>query len=188
MKLIKGVERFKSEVYPGMENEFHELANGQSPDTLFVTCSDSRIDPALLMQTKPGEIFVIRNAGNIVPLPGTGELSVEATVQYAVDVLKVKQVVVCGHSHCGAVSALMNLDSVESMPVIRDWVKVSEKILDQFSGKDDEIPAAIEANVLLQLDHLLAHECVKNAVEQRGMTLHGWVYSFETGEVKELDS
>lgn len=188
MKLIKGVEKFRADVYPGMENEFHELANGQSPDTLFITCSDSRIDPALLMQTKPGEIFVIRNAGNIVPLPGTGELSVEATVQYAVDVLKVKQVVVCGHSHCGAVSALMDLASVESLPVIRDWVKRSEKILKQFEGKDVSISEAIDANVLLQLDHLQAHECVKNAIRHRGLTLHGWVYSFETGEVKTLDA
>jgi carbonic anhydrase len=188
MKLIEGAEKFKSDVYPGMENEFHALANGQSPDTLFITCSDSRIDPALLMQTKPGEIFVIRNAGNIVPLPGTGELSVEATVQYAVDVLKVKQVVVCGHSHCGAISALMDLDSVASLPVIRDWVKRSEKIIEQFNGQPISISKAIEANVLLQLDHLQQHECVKNAIEQRGMTLHGWVYSFETGEVKPLEA
>ena len=96
MTLSAGVEKFNSELFPEMEEKFRELEKGQSPETLFITCSDSRIDPSLMTQTEPGELFVIRNAGNIVPKPGTGELSVEATILYAVDVLKVKRVVVCG--------------------------------------------------------------------------------------------
>jgi carbonic anhydrase len=186
MSLYDGAEKFKKDVFPGMADDFSELANGQQPHTLFITCSDSRIDPALVMQTKPGELFVIRNAGNLIPEPGLGELSVEATVQYAVDVLKVDQIVVCGHSHCGAVTALMNLDSVESMPLIRNWVKRSDRILQQFAGEKVDVETAIDANALLQLDHLRQYECVRNAIADRGMELHAWVYHFENGHVEML--
>jgi len=184
MSLVhKGVKSFQSEVFPLMNEHFSSLRDGQSPETLFITCSDSRIDPALLTQSKPGEIFVIRNAGNIVPKPGAGELGVEATIQYAVDVLKVKQIVVCGHAHCGAVSALLNLDSVESMPVIRDWVLRSEAILENLTDGDDRVEQAISANVELQLEHLKEFECVANALAAGNLTLHGWVYHFDTGQV-----
>jgi len=102
VKIKSGINSFQSSIQPDMQGHFSELEKGQSPETLFITCSDSRISPNLLTQTQPGEIFVIRNAGNLVPLPGTGELAVEATIQYAVEVLKVKHVVVCGHAKCGA--------------------------------------------------------------------------------------
>jgi len=186
MSLYKGAEKFKNEVFPAMAEDFSELANGQQPHTLFITCSDSRIDPSLVMQTKPGELFVIRNAGNFVPEPSLGELSVEATVQYAVDVLKVDQIVVCGHSHCGAVTALLNLDSVESMPLIRNWVKRSARVLEKFSDETIDVEKAIDANALLQLEHLRQYECVRNAIAERGMELHAWVYHFETGHVEML--
>lgn len=186
MKIAQGIKKFKSSVFPQMQENFKQLETGQSPETLFITCSDSRIDPNLVTQSKPGEIFVIQNAGNIVPRPGLGELSVEATVQYAVDVLKVKQIVVCGHSHCGAVTGLLNLDSLEPMPAIRDWVKRSEKILDQIGDGENRISQAIEANVLLQLDHLREYTCVSNAIEEGRLSLHGWVYRFESGEIDIL--
>ncbi|MFK7766380.1 MAG: carbonic anhydrase [Mariniblastus sp.] len=184
MKIVQGIEKFKSDVYPKMEGQFAELKKGQAPETLFITCSDSRIDPHLLMQATPGELFIIRNAGNIVPLPGAGELSVEATIQYAVDVLKVSQIVVCGHSHCGAVTGLLNLDSLESLPVIRDWVKRSEKVLERIT--DSDIPTAINENVKLQLENLREHECVAKAIADNRLTLHGWVYHFENGTVDFL--
>ena len=187
MKLVHGINKFKTNVYPAMREEFAQLKSGQSPETLFITCSDSRIDPSLITQTQPGELFVIRNAGNIVPLPGSGELSVEATIQYAVDVLKVSQIVVCGHSHCGAVTGLLNLDSLESLPVIRDWVKRSEKVLEQFNCCETQIPEAIEANVMLQLDHLREYECVSKAIGEGRLSLHGWVYHFENGQVDFLN-
>lgn len=185
MKLAQGVHEFQSAVFPQMQDEFEQLKAGQSPSTLFITCSDSRIDPSLITQTKPGEIFVIRNAGNIVPKPGAGELSVEATIQYAVDVLKVEHVVVCGHSHCGAVTGLLNLDSLESLPVIRDWVKRSEQILERIDG-DKPVPQAIKANVMLQLEHLQEYECVQQAIGENRLKLHGWVYHFENGRIDFL--
>lgn len=172
-----------------MRDKFAKLAAGQSPETLFITCSDARVDPSLITQTDPGELFVLRNAGNIVPLPGSGDLSVEATIQYAIDVLKVHHVVICGHSRCGAVAGLLNPDSLESMPAIRDWVMRSEKALERIPcGGTCEtlIPPAIEANVLQQLDHLREYECVSRALAEGRLRLHGWVYHFESGQVDFL--
>lgn len=182
MKIIDGAKDFKTNVYPEMKEKFSKLESGQQPEVLFITCSDSRVVPNLLTQTDPGELFIIRNAGNIVPKPGSGELGVEATIQYAVDVLKVDHIVVCGHSHCGAVSGLLNLDSLESLPIIRDWVKRSEAILENDDCKTD-IPKAIAANVALQLEHLKLHACVKSAMDEGRLELHGWVYHFESGAV-----
>ena len=185
MKLVSGINKFKNTVYPRMRESFAQLKSGQSPETLFITCSDSRIDPNLVTQTEPGELFVIRNAGNIVPTPGSGELSVEATIEYAVDVLKVSHIVVCGHSHCGAVTGLLNLDSLDSLPAVKQWVTKSEKILEQIA-EQPTIEEAIQANVLLQLEHLRQYDCVSNAIKSGHLSLHGWVYHFETGEVDFL--
>ena len=187
MKIASGIEKFRTLVYPQMQREFKELETGQSPEALFITCSDSRINPNLVTQTDPGELFVIRNAGNIVPRHGTGELSVEATIQYAVDVLKVKHIVVCGHSHCGAITGLMNLNSLESMPAIRDWVKKSETVLDRVDRETGTVSEAINANVVLQLEHLMEYPYVAKAVEDGRLKLHGWVYHFESGKVEFLN-
>ena len=185
MKLEIGINKFKSTVFPQMRERFAELESGQSPETLFITCSDSRIDPNLVTQTQPGELFVIRNAGNIVPKPGTGELSVEATIEYAVQVLKVKEIVVCGHSHCGAVTGLMNLGSLDSLPAVKQWVIKSEKVLEQIA-EQPTVEKAIQANVLLQLEHLRQYDCVRDAIEANRLSLHGCVYHFESGEVDFL--
>ena len=185
MKLASGIEKFQTLVYPQMQRDFDELKSGQAPETLFITCSDSRIDPNLVTQTKPGELFVIRNAGNIVPKPGTGELSVEATIQYAVEVLKVKQIVVCGHSHCGAVTGLLNLESLDSMPAIKDWVKKSEKVVEKLNDQSS-VSEAIQVNVQLQLEHLMEYPYVASAVKAGQLELHGWVYHFESGQVEFL--
>lgn len=185
VKLVSGIKNFKADVFPGMQQDFESLESGQSPETLFITCSDSRISPNLVTQTQPGEIFVIRNAGNIVPKPGTGELAIEATISYAVQVLKVKHIVVCGHSHCGAVTGLLNLDSLETLPAIKDWVKKSAKILE---GGQMEVPEAICANVNLQLEHLMEYPYVAEAVKAGTLELHGWVYHFEKGEIEFVSS
>jgi carbonic anhydrase len=181
--LASGLRKFQNQVYPKMREDFQKLASGQSPETLFITCSDSRIDPSLVTQTRPGELFVIRNAGNIVPPPGTGELSVEATIQYAVDVLKVRHIVVCGHSHCGAIQGLLNLSTLDEMPAIKHWVLKSEKILQRIDDRKDRICQAIGANVTLQLDHLQQYPCVAEAMSNGRLSLHGWVYHFESGKI-----
>lgn len=183
MYLIDGFNKFKNEVFPGLKNNFEELEKGQSPKTLFITCSDSRIAPNLITQTQPGELFVIRNAGNIVPLPETGELAIEATIQYAVEVLKVENIVVCGHSHCGAVNGLLNLDSLDELPAVKAWVTKSEQVLNQIGGEKD-LNKAINANVALQLQNLMEYDYVSAAVDREELELHGWVYHFETGHIE----
>ncbi|MDC3223961.1 carbonic anhydrase [Mariniblastus sp.] len=187
MTLAAGIDKFSNECFPPMEGRFRELEKGQSPETLFITCSDSRIDPSLITQTQPGELFVIRNAGNIVPRPGTGELSVEATILYAIDVLKVKRVVVCGHSHCGAVTGLMNLESLEAMPEIKAWVGKSAQVLERLDVNKATLSDGIKENVKLQIEHLLEYAAVSNAVAAQELELEGWVYHFETGQVEFID-
>lgn len=188
MKIRDGFAKFQESIQPNMQPIYSELENGQSPETLFITCSDSRISPNLITQTDPGEIFVIRNAGNIVPKPGTGELAIEGTIEYAVQALKVKNIVVCGHAKCGAVGGLLNLDSLDSLPAVRDWVKKSEAVLEKVSGCDEDSkgPEAIKANVMLQLDHLMEYDYVKAAVDKGDLELHGIVYHFGSGEVDYL--
>lgn len=188
MKIREGLTKFLESVQPNMQTVYSELENGQSPETLFITCSDSRISPNLITQTDPGEIFVIRNAGNIVPKPGTGELAVEGTIEYAVQALKVKNIVVCGHAQCGAVGGLLNLDSLETLPAVRDWVKKSEAVLERVADCDEASKGseAIKANVMLQLEHLMEYDYVKAAVDKGDLELHGIVYNFGSGEVDYL--
>lgn len=187
MLLENGIQKFKDDVFPKMEDLFSHLKKGQSPATLFITCSDSRIDPHLLTQSEPGQLFVIRNAGNIVPKPGEGELSVEATIEYAVKVLKVSQIVVCGHSHCGAVTGLIHIDSLNELPVIRDWVLRSKDVLGRLN-EPSNVEEAIKENVLLQLENLGEYACVKDAMDRDEVSLHGWVYHFEKGQVEQLSA
>ena len=188
MKIRKGLSKFQSTIQPSMQPVYSELENGQSPETLFITCSDSRISPNLITQTDPGEIFVIRNAGNIVPKPGTGELAIEGTIEYAVQALKVKHIVVCGHAQCGAVGGLLNLDGLDALPAVKEWVKKSEAVLEKVADCDEASKGseAIKANVMLQLDHLMEYDYVKAAVDKGDLELHGIVYHFGSGEVDYL--
>jgi carbonic anhydrase len=172
------------------------LKDGQHPLALFITCSDSRIDPNLLTQTEPGELFVIRNAGNIVPPYGAIEGGEAATIEYAVNVLGMKHIVICGHSHCGAMSGLLNLPGLEEkLPAVRSWLSHAESALKILDEKHADItePAArlattVEENVLVQIDNLKTHPAVAAALDRNELTLHGWVYKFETGEVLSHDS
>ena len=188
MKIRNGLTKFQESIQPDMQSIYSELENGQSPETLFITCSDSRISPNLITQTDPGEIFVIRNAGNIVPKPGTGELAIEGTIEYAVQALKVKHIVVCGHAQCGAVGGLLNLDGLDALPAVKEWVKKSEAVLEKVANCDEASKGAeaIKANVMLQLDHLMEYDYVKAAVDKGDLELHGIVYNFGNGEVDYL--
>ncbi len=181
MKIRDGFEAFRRQAFPQHAELFELLEKGQKPEVLFVTCSDSRIDPALITQTVPGELFVIRNAGNFVPTrEGSG---VAATLEYGVRALGVKHIVVCGHSHCGAVAAALQPESVTSLPYVASWLKEAGPDL---SGVDaGSMTEAVERNVKNQLDNLRALPFVAEAVEQGTLELHGWVYKFETGEIFE---
>ena len=125
-KIIEGFLRFQSEVFPHRAELFSRLADGQSPKALFVTCSDSRVVPELLTQQDPGDLFVIRNAGNIVPSYGPEPGGVSATVEYAVSVLRVTDVVMCGHSKCGAVGAICGGQCLDHLPAVGQWLRYAD--------------------------------------------------------------
>jgi carbonic anhydrase len=189
-KLVEGIHAFQREQFSKEQTLFETLAKGQKPLALFVTCSDSRIDPNRLTQTKPGELFILRTAGNIVPPYGAVFGGEAATIEYAVCALSVKDVIVCGHSHCGAMAGLLNLDAVEKMPAVRAYLahaeatrRIVEENYGHLTDADKRLTLTVEENVLVQLENLRTHPSVAAAVGRGELKLHGWVYKFETGEV-----
>ncbi|WP_221360724.1 carbonic anhydrase [Streptomyces beigongshangae] len=167
--------------------EFARLAEGQSPQVLFITCSDSRVVPALITGARPGELFELRTAGNIVP-PHTSAhpTSEAATVEYAVDVLGVPDIVVCGHSHCGAVGALVRDDDLTAVPAVRDWLAHSTP-RPAGAVEDPTVTEAVQNHVLTQLLRLRSYPCVERRLTDGRLRLHGWFYEVHTGAVLAHD-
>lgn len=191
-KLVSGIHHFQETVFGPKERLFKRLANGQNPPAMFITCSDSRICPNMLTQTEPGELFILRNAGNIIPPYGAGSGGEAATIEYAVAVLKVQDIIICAHSHCGAMQALMDPSLTEELPAVRGWLGHAEAtrriIRENYSHIEpgrNQLMATIEENVLVQLENLRTHPTVLAAVARGDLKLHGWVYKFETGQVFE---
>jgi carbonic anhydrase len=166
--------------------EFARLAQGQSPSVLFITCSDSRVVPALITGARPGELFELRTAGNIVPPyvspTPTGET---ATIEYAVQVLGVQHVVVCGHSHCGAVGAVVRHDDLTAVPAVRDWLAHAADEPKCADPSDPTVAEAVQNHVLAQLERLRSYPCVTRRLEAGELQLHGWYYEVHTGAVRE---
>jgi carbonic anhydrase len=193
-KLIQGLRRFQNEVFPAKQELFERLAKGQQPSTLFITCADSRVVPDLFTQAEPGELFVIRNAGNIVPpyrLPSGG---VTATIEFAVVALRVRHIVVCGHADCGAMKGLLHPERLASMPTVASWLQQAEAarriVADNYPNLDE--PAAVDTlireNVLAQLQNLHTHPAVASGLAAGSLQLYGWVYDIRTGQVDAYDA
>jgi carbonic anhydrase len=192
-RLIRGFRKFHQNVFPERRVQFEKLAAGQQPLALFITCSDSRIVPDMLTQTEPGELFVLRNAGNLVP-PSTATLSGEAaTVEYAIQVLKVQDVIVCGHSHCGAITALLRPETLHGLPAVEKWLGHAEHVRREIEEQnlsadgDDLLTTAIKANVVVQVNHLRTYAALAEAEARGDVQLHGCFYRIETGEVSVFD-
>lgn len=192
-KITSGIVRFKTEVYPQRKELFSELAKGQHPEALFITCSDSRIDPNLLVQTEPGELFIIRNAGNMVPPHSNNTGGVTASIEYAIAVLGVKHIIICGHSSCGAMAGVMDPDSVKTLPHVSEWLsyaKAAYQIVEEKApdlGYDEKLNMLIAENVVMQLNHLKTHPHVAAKVATNQIQLHGWTYDIGSGDVKSYD-
>jgi carbonic anhydrase len=192
-KILTGLKRFQDHVFPEEQALFQRLASSQSPEALFLTCSDSRIMPGLLTQTKPGDLFICRNAGNIAPPHGEPAGGVSATIEYAVVALQVRDIIVCGHSDCGAMKGLLHPEKVASMPTVAAWLRHAERArvvtLDNFGDQDEAglLATLTEQNVLTQMDHLRTIPCVASRLEQGKLALHGWVYEIESGIVRAYD-
>lgn len=193
-KLVDGIHEFQKHHFSQDQKLFEGLVEGQSPLALFITCSDSRIDPNWLTQTKPGELFIQRTAGNIVPPYGAVFGGEAATIEYAVCALKVRDLIVCGHSHCGAMAGLLNPEALEGMPAVRAYLEHAEatrRIVNEnyqhLKDANKRLTLTVEENVLVQLENLRTHPSVAAAIGRGELKLHGWVYKFETGEVFAYD-
>ena len=193
-KLVSGIHKFQADVFAPNRDFFRRLADGQNPQTLFITCSDSRMVPDMICQTDPGELFVLRNAGNIVPpyTPGTpsGEA---ATIEYAIRGLGVRHIVLCGHTRCGAMQAVADPQCTANMPRVRQWLDhaqaTAEIVCACYAHLTGEARAKVlvQENVLTQLEHLRTHPAVAVALAAGDLKLHAWVYKMETGEVFAYD-
>ena len=188
-KLIEGLHQFQANIFRSQQELFERLANGQAPETLFITCSDSRINPNLITQTEPGELFILRNAGNIIPACGAANGGEGATIEFAVAGLGVQDIIVCGHSHCGAMKGLLQPDALRDMPTMANWLvhaEATRRIMREKYGDrtgKEQLTTAIELNVLVQLENLRTHPTVAAGIMRGRLKLHGWVYKIETGEV-----
>ncbi|HLY91532.1 MAG TPA: carbonic anhydrase [Acetobacteraceae bacterium] len=191
-ELIAGFRKFREEAFPAREGLFQQLAHSQTPGTLFVTCSDSRVVPELLTQREPGDMFVVRNAGNIVPSYGPEPGGVSATVEYAVAALGVRDVVICGHSDCGAMTAVAHDHDLHHMPAVCSWLRHADAAKAVNNAHDHGSDAAkldgmVRENVIAQIANLRTHPSVALALAQGKLTLHGWVYDIESGAIDAID-
>ncbi len=192
-QLVAGVHHFKRQVFRQQRELFERLAGGQSPETLFITCSDSRIDPNLITHTDPGDLFVIRNAGNIVPAYTAASGGEIASIEFAVTGVGVSDIVICGHSHCGAMKGLFHPEYITEMPSVGEWLKHAEATRRIVKSKyaslaeAERLDVAIEENVLVQIENLQTHPAVAAALAQGKLKLHAWVYDIATGEVFAYD-
>ena len=192
-RLIEGIHQFQTEDFLPMQGLFEQLAKGQQPESLFITCSDSRIDPNLLTRSRPGDLFILRNAGNIVPPHAAGNGGEAATIEFAVAALGVKDIIICGHSHCGAMQGLLHPEQVASLPAVSSWLSHAETtrriVRDNYSHLDGDrlLTATVEENVLVQLENMRTLPAVASRLVEGDLHLHGWVYKIETGEVFAYD-
>ncbi len=193
--IIDGVLRFQREVHPNGEALYHDLALGQSPTAMFIGCADSRIVPEMLTQQGPGSLFVVRNAGNIVPPHSTQPGGVTASIEYAVAVLGIPDIVICGHSGCGAMTAILRgAQQLEKLPAVARWLHYADAARDvvtaehAHASEPEKLSALVRENVLAQLDNLLTHPVVADAVQNKVLRLHGWVYDIGSGSVHTYDA
>ncbi len=189
-KLIAGLHHFQEHVFSENEALFRDLAMGQAPLALVVTCSDSRIDPNLVLGGEPGDIFILRNAGNFIPEFGPDNAAEAATIEYALVGLGVRDLVVMGHSQCGAMIAALSPELAVGMPSVQSWLRHAAPALDalerhytHLGSERNRLSALIQENVLVQLERVRTHPAVAKALAAGRLELHGWVFDIETGKV-----
>ena len=193
-KILRGLKRFQKQVYPKHRDLFEKLALGQRPEALFVTCADSRIDPCLITQTKPGELFICRVIGNIVPRYPDAIGGVSATIEYAVGVLGVADLIVCGHTDCGVMRGVLNPATLRTLPNVSAWLRHAKAARRAVTRAKEPAPSPelllnlAERNVVEQLKNLGSHPSVAARLDQGSLRVHGWIYHIGTGVVTGYDS
>ncbi|WP_394845931.1 carbonic anhydrase [Pendulispora brunnea] len=192
-KLVKGIHSFQKHFFTKHQDLFERLASrGQNPETLFVTCSDSRVDPNLITNSRPGDLFIVRNVGNVIPrpdLPG----GTAAAVEYAVEVLGVENIIVCGHTQCGAMASILAPDKMANLQYVKRWLAQTEGLRDTIQTRYGHLPgeakitAAVAENVLLQLEHLRAYPFVSEKLDAGKLHIAGWIFEIGTGAIHGFD-
>jgi carbonic anhydrase len=192
-KLVKGIHSFRNGYFATHRQMFEQLATaGQQPETLFITCSDSRVVPNLITNAAPGELFIIRNVGNVVPrrdLPG----GTAAAIQYAIEVLKVENIIICGHTQCGAMQAILNPERMENLEYVKRWLAQTERVRkvieERYShlGAEARVTAAVQENVLTQLENLREYSFIAERLEAGTLRISGWVFDLAKGEIFDYD-
>jgi carbonic anhydrase len=188
-ELVARLRRFQAHYFPRFERQYRELvANGQQPTTLFIGCSDSRVVPHLLMDSGPGDLFIVRNVGNLVPPydASYGYHGTAAAIEFAVLTLGVTDIVVCGHSHCGAMQALYSELPAEAQHM-RKWLELAREAALPAAASPDTLRRVEQRSVVLQLERLMTFPMVRSRVEAEAIFLHGWHYIIEDGRVLQLD-
>jgi len=192
-RLIAGHKRFLAEGFPAKRHQYKLLSDRQAPEWLFITCSDSRVLPDLILGTGPGDLFITRNAGNVVPIHSHDVDGVTATIEYAIEVLKVKSAILCGHSDCGAMKAALDRKGLEKLPKAKRWLSHVESAfqyrqpLNPADGESAELASLIRGNVVAQLKNLQAQPTEAREVGLGKLTVHGWYYDILSGRIEEYD-
>ena len=193
--VLEGLSLFQRIAYPRHRELFERLADKQTPQAVFMTCSDSRIDPTLLVQAEPGDLFIVRNAGNIVPPAGGGAIGgTIASLEYAIFGLGIRDVILCGHSNCGAMKGVLHPETLDDMPAVRRWVSYAEParraVAEAHPDARDEdvLDLLVDYNVICQVRNILTYPRIRPLVVNAELELYGWVYDIPSGRVKGLDA
>ncbi|MDC0685900.1 carbonic anhydrase [Sorangium atrum] len=193
-KLADGLHKFHAEVCGTHQDLFRHLARGQRPEALFITCSDSRINPNLITQTQPGDIFIVRNVGNIVPPYGASNGSEAAAIEFAAAHLGVKHIIVCGHTLCGAMRGLLDPSGLDELPAVKSWLQHAEltrRLVQEnyphIEG-EDRLTITVEENVLAQIENLRTHPTIRARLARGELSLYAWVFKIETGQVFQFEA
>ncbi|MGF1521372.1 MAG: carbonic anhydrase [Leptolyngbyaceae cyanobacterium] len=194
-KLISGIRHFQSSYVPSRKTLMEELSKGQHPRVLFIACSDSRVDPAIITQSDIGDLFVIRNAGNIIPPYEATNGGEGATIEYAIEALDIDQVIICGHTSCGAMKGLLQIGELEDkMPLVYNWLRHTEAtrklIQDNYShlSKEEMLEALVAENVLTQIENLRTYPAIRSKLYRGALSIYAWIYNIETGEILSYDA
>ena len=193
-RVLEGLTLFQSLAYPKHKELFERLAKNQTPQAVFIACSDSRVVPNLMVQAEPGDLFIIRNAGNIVPPAGSSYGGTTASLEYAIVALGIRDVILCGHSDCGAMKGVLSPEALTGMPAVRQWVSYADAArraaVSANAGADDEalLESVVDYNVIAQVRNILTFPFVRPLVEKGELEVYGWVYDIASGNVKGLDA
>jgi len=190
---VSGYLKFRRDVFPPQAAKYKALAKHQRPHTLFITCADSRVMPSVFTQTEQGELFQCRVVGNLVPAHGNPAGGVTSAIEYAVMVLGVEHIIICGHSDCGAMRAFSHPEKLAELKAVQAWIEHADSAItmakEHFAHlQGDEFLAALtKENVMSQLQHLRTHPCVATKLRKGTLEIHGWYYDIGEGTVQQFD-